>query len=334
LSKDIHALPDTRTWREIPQQVRPRAMSGEGRRRVAMGLMRATMGTLAIGLVCWGGWEVAGVLRANPDAMPGAAKSDRVRSLVLVTDGVLDRNWLARVLSIPSNATLMSLDLVQLRSRVLADRQVTSADISRNFPDTLTVRIAERSPVVRMMAQSGSEAPRMMMVSRDGVAFAGTGLDPAMVETLPWIEGVRLVRSGSSLAPIEGMKSVSELLATARLEAENLYRTWQVVSLSRLASDGEIEIRSKEGMRMTFGTKEDYLLQIARLDLLIDASTDKTRPLRAVNLALGAQVPVSYGTAAPVVSDPPVNTLNASTSNPVIAFPAFSNLHIDTHREL
>ena len=45
---------------------------------------------------------MAAVLRENPDSMPSAAKSDRVRSLVLVTDGVLDQNWLARTLATPA----------------------------------------------------------------------------------------------------------------------------------------------------------------------------------------------------------------------------------------
>lgn len=334
MSKDTLALPETRTWREIPQQVRPRAMSGEGRRRVAMNAVKASMGVVALALVGWGAWEVSGVLRANPDSMPGAVKSDKVKSLNLVTDGVLDRNWLARSLAIPSNATLMSLDLAQLRVKVLADPQVSSADISRNFPDTLSVRISERSPVVRMMAQGDSGAPKMLLVARDGVAFEGTGYDPAMVATLPWIDGVKLTRAGSSLAPIEGMKAVSELLATSRLEAENLYRTWKVISLERLASDGEIDVTTKDGLKVIFGTKEDYLLQVARLDLLVDSSTDRTRPLREVNLSLGAQVPVSYGVAAPVVDEPPVNSLKAQAANAVIAFPGLSNLHIDTHREL
>jgi cell division protein FtsQ len=332
--KDSHALPETRTWREIPQQVRPRAMSSEGRRRLVMRTMRATMGTVAIGLVSWGAWQVVGSLKENQGAMPDSAKTERVRSLVLVTDGVLDRNWLARTLSIPPSATLMGLDLGRLRSKVLGDPQVSSADIARNFPDTLTVRISERSPVVRMMAQGGTEAPRMLLVSRDGVAFSGTGFDPDMVSSLPWIEGVHLVQAGSAFAPIEGMKAVSELLATARLEAEGLYRTWQVVSVGRLAADGEIEVWSKAGMKVVFGTTEDYLRQIARLDLLVDASTDRTRPLREVNLALGAQVPVAYGTAEPFIGGPPVNTLDAAAVKPVISFPSASNLHIDTNREL
>jgi hypothetical protein len=334
MSTDIHALPETRTWREIPQQVRPRAMSPEGRRRVAAGAMRATMGALAILLVSWGAWEVVAVLRENPDVIPDAAKANRVRSLVLVTDGVLDRNWLVRTLSIPADATLMGLDLGKLRSRVLGDSQVGTASIARNFPDTLTVRISERSPVVRIMAQSGSQAPRMLLVSRDGYAFSGTGFDPAMVATLPWIEGIKLARLGSGLAPIEGMKKVSDLIASAQLEAENLYRTWQVVSLERLASDGEIEVRTKDGMKVVFGTTEDYIPQIARLDLLVDSATDPTRPLREVNLALGSQVPVSYGTANPTMGGPTDGPALADPSSHAISFPAVSNLHIDSHREL
>ncbi len=327
-------MPETRSWREIPQQVRPRAMSGEGRRRLAMGAMRATMGALVFGLVCWGAWQMAAVIREKPDAMPDSAKTDRVKSLVLVTDGVLDKNWLARTLSIPPDATLMGLDLDQLRARVLGDPQVSMAAVVRNFPDRLTVRISERSPVVRMMAQSGADAPAVLLVSRDGVAFSGTGFDPAMVATLPWLDGVKLTRAGKGYAPVAGMKAVSDLLATARLEADELYRTWQVISLERLDSDGAIEVHTSGGMKVVFGTREDYLRQIARLDLLVDASTDPTRPIREVNLALGSQVPVTFGTAAPFIGGPPVNTMGAVPTRPLISSPSLSSIHIDIKREL
>lgn len=309
-------------------------MSSEGRRRVTMSAMRGALGAIVIGAVAWGAWEMAAVLRENPDAMPDGARSDRVRSLGLVTDGVLDKNWLARTLSIPADATLMSLDLNQLRATVLADAQVSSAAIIRNFPDKLLVRISERSPVVRVMAQSGSGAPATLLVSRDGVAFSGTGFDPEMIATLPWIDGVRLARSPQGFAPISGMKAVSDLIASAKLEAEDLYRTWQVISLSRLDSDGEIDVHTRTGMRVIFGTNEDYLRQIARLDLLVDESRDPTRPLKEVNLALGAQVPVSYGTAAPVLGEPAATTAGQKSTRPAVDFPALSNIHIDIKSEL
>jgi cell division septal protein FtsQ len=341
MSKETVNLPETRSWREIPQQVRPRAMSREGRRRLAMGVLRAATGLLVLGSVSWGAWEISSELR-DPDSAPGAVKSDRIRSLVLVTDGVLDKQWLAGTLAIPGDATLMGTDLMQLRARVLADAQVKSAAVVRNFPDALVVRISERSPVARIMAQSGSDPARMMLVSRDGIAFAGTGFDPAMVATLPWLDGVALTRQGPGFAPIGGMEAVAELLASAKLEAEGLYRTWQVVSIARLATDGNIEVRTRDGMKVIFGTGEDYLRQIARLDLLIDDyASDPTRPLRQVNLSLGPQVPVSFGTADPTLDAPAVPpaqqlpaAATASAAGPLITFPAFSNLQIDAHRGL
>jgi cell division protein FtsQ len=334
MSKDTAALPETRSWRDIPQQVRPRAMSREGRRRLAVGALRATVGAVVIGAVAWAAWETAGVLGGNPAALPEAAKSNRVRSLVLVTDGVLDKDWLARTLALPPDATLMGLDLMKLRGRVLAEGQVATAAVIRNFPDTLMVRISERSPVARLMAQSGGGAPCMLLLSRDGAAFAGAGFDPAMVASLPWVDGVRLVRRGASILPIDGMPAVADLLASAKLEAENLYRTWQVVSLARLATDGEIEVHTRQGTRIVFGANEDYLRQIAKLDLVIADSTDPTRPLREINLSLGSQVPVSYGTAAPILGGSAPGPADAAPARPSITLPAFSPLHLDTHREL
>jgi cell division protein FtsQ len=326
MTKDTIVLQDTRSWRDIPQQVKPRAMSREGRRRLAMGTVRAVLGVLVVGAVCWVGLGVSSVLREGPESVLGAAKSDRVRNLALVTDGVLDRNWLARTLAIPANATLMGLDLDQLRSKVLSDPQVASASVSRNFPDTLTVRVSERSPVVRLSAPADGDRPRTLLVSRDGVAFDGTGFDPAMVASLPWIDGAPVARTGAVITPIAGMSAVSDLLASAKLEAEGLYRTWQVISIGRLASDGEIEVRTKDGLKVVFGTNENFLRQIARLDLLIDSTTDPTRPLRQVDLSLGAQVPVAYGTAAPMLSDAPSAVASEPAKPTLIAFPEISKL--------
>jgi POTRA domain, FtsQ-type len=306
-------------------------MSREGRRRVVMGAVRATTVVLVTGFVAWGAWEISAALR-NPASMPDGVRPERIRSLVLVTDGVLDKGWLARTLAIPADATLMGADLMQLRSRVLGDTQVRTAAVVREFPDTLVVRISERSPVARVMAQSGGGAPGALLVSRDGFVFAGTGFDPDMVATLPWLDGVRLVRTGSGFAPLAGMSSVADLLASAKLEAEGLYRTWQVVSVARLASDGLIEVHTRGGLRAIFGTSEDYLRQIARLDLLIDSSSDPTRPLRQVDLSLGPQVPAAYGTAAPTLGEPPAAAPAPAPAGPLITFPAFSNLQADTQR--
>jgi len=289
-------LPASRSWRDIPQPVRPRAMSQGGRRRLALTVLRALAGIAVGGLVIWMGREVVAALRPAGAATPSPIVGRPVRAPVLITDGVLTNAWLARTLALPRGATLMSLDLFRLRARLLEDPQVGAATVERHPPDGLTVRISERSPVARVMAQVGREEPRAWLVARDGVVFSGTGFDAAMIATLPWLDGIKLARRGAGFAPIANMVPAADLIAMAKLEADGLYRSWQVVSLGRVAADGLIEVRTREGMKVIFSTAGDYLRQLARLDLVLDtAAHDPTRSVHEVNLALGSQVPVRFG---------------------------------------
>ena len=255
-------------------------MSGEGRRRVAMGAMRATMGAVAAVLVGWGGWEVAGVLRANPDAMPGAAKSDKVRSLVLA-----DRRRARPELARQDPCDPAQRDAHEPRpwpsseSEVLANPQGELGGHLPEFP---------RHP-------HGEDRRAHARRQDDGAGRRRGAENAAGVEGRRCLRGLRLrpgngrdasldrgcqarARSGSSLGPIEGMRSrLGRLLADLRRGsgADNPSTGPQRRSCRSVApaADGEIEVTSKDGMKMIFGTKEDYLLQVARLDLLVDSSS-------------------------------------------------------------
>ncbi len=194
--------------------------------------------------VVWGGLEVAADVFGKSAKSSEAMQASTVKDLALVTDGVLDQAWMTRALALPKNTSLMALDLYQLRARVLVSGQVRTATLTRSFPSTLAVSISERTPVARLSAQDRDEAPRTLFAARDGVVYEGVGYDAAMVKTLPWLAGMKLTRAGGTFQPIAGMEPVAELLAKAKLEAEHLYNTWKVVSLARLESDGEIEVRN------------------------------------------------------------------------------------------
>ena len=320
MNHNFDHIPQSRSWKEIPQHVKSRAMSREGRRRLALATTRIAGIVLATGFVAWGGWEVAAAFRENPKTMPAAARAVPVKHFSLKTDGVLDATWLIRALALPKDAALMELDLQQLRSRLLADGQVSAASLTRSFPDTLAVRLAERTPVVRLRAQRGG-IERTLLVARDGVVFEGAGFDAAVLETLPWLDGVRLSRQGGRIQPIAGMEPLAELLARAKLETERLYTTWQVVSLARLESDSEIEVRTKTGTTVVFGAKGDFFPQLAKLDYQWDALANSTVPVAKIDLSLGREVPVTF---APQLT----GGVPAATNS------GFLNLQPKTKREL
>ncbi|QYM78078.1 FtsQ-type POTRA domain-containing protein [Horticoccus luteus] len=294
MSSPSNNSPATRHWRDIPQQVKPRAMSKGGRRRLFWSSLRTMVGVVALGLIGWATWAAVHSWQNSSGRVSHAVPATPISEIVLVTDGVLERTWLVDTLALPRGATLMELDLMRLRERLLASGQVRTAVLTRNFPSTLVATLSERAPVVRVNAQApGDAAPKTLLVARDGVVFSGAGFDPAMIATLPWLDGVRLVRSGSGFASIDGMGAVAELLSKAKFEAEHLYRKWRVVSLERYASDGELVVTADDGLKMRFSVNDDYFRQLARLDLVLDYTNNPARPQAAIDLALGGQVPVT-----------------------------------------
>jgi cell division protein FtsQ len=262
---------------------------------MTLGVFKTVLAVAAVGALGWGAYETAAVLGGHSQRVTRGVSTAVVKDVVFATDGVLDRRWIVETLALPKDAALMDLDLFQLRARLVASGQVLSADLTRNFPSTLAVHVTERSPVARVMAQVGTEPPKPYLVARDGVVYAGLGYEPAMLDSLPWLDGVKLTRRGDRFEPIARMATVADLLGKAKLEAEHLYRTWQVVSLARLESDGEIMVKSAPVETIRFSVTEDYFRQLARLDALLDKVRERTdAPLREVNLAIGAQVPAAF----------------------------------------
>lgn len=281
-----------RSWRTIRQEVSTPAMSRRGRRRQLWAWTKVTVLGLSAVLAVWGGVSLYNSWSTNRAALANAMHSDPVKDTVVITDGVLDKRWAAGALALPKGASLMALDLPALRDKLLAFGQIRVAVLTRSFPDTLVLTLQERTPVARIQASDGL-LTRQLLVAKDGTVYAGLNYDKPLLDSLPWLDGVRLVKSGNDFAPISGMAEVSELLTTAQLQAPHLYRGWQVVSLARLAEADEIIVKARDVPKIVFSRKRDFYKQVAQLDYVIDASHVLPEPnLQMVNLTLEGQVPV------------------------------------------
>lgn len=344
MSRNQDNLPDTRSWRDIPQQLKPRAMSRGGRRRVMQRSLKTTITAVTVVLLLGLVWAVAAALQEHPGGPSRTVSSTPVKEIAVATDGVLDQAWITRTLALPRAASLMELDLEQLRVRLLASGQVRSATVTRHFPSTLSVSLTERTPVVRVMAQLADGATRELLVARDGTVYEGAGYDQEMVNSLVWLDGVKLVRTRDRFLPVTGMEPAAELLAKARNEAPHLYATWKVISLARLESDGELLVSSTLAEKITFNAAVDYFRQLALLDVLIDTG----QPLKEINLAIGRasdmdrnadgsyQVPVTLATPPDPAATPPAPaaTAPAPTTEPKPFFIPFNHPQKKNPREL
>jgi len=295
-----------RSWREIRQEVKPRAMSGRGlRRRVGAGVKLAAL-CGAAGAFAWGAYELAHAWNTDRPGLTAAAHSSRVAKLVVSTDGVLTRDWVESQLAVPRQATLMSLDLAALRDKLLTHGQVKVASVSRRFPDKLVVGLEERRPVARVQAQDSAGTTRVLLVAADGVVFPGINHEKTLIAGLPWLAGFYLKRAGANFTPIAGMDTAARLLTAAQIETPWLYDDWVVVSLERLAGHGELTVTTAQKQEFIFAASEDFPLQLARLDYVLDRATGTglAAPTN-VNLALGEHVPARFDEASPALTATP-----------------------------
>jgi cell division protein FtsQ len=303
-------------------------MSSGGRWRVVMAGLRTVALLTLIGGLAWGAWTVVSALRRDPRKIPAAAKAVPMKAPELKsTDGVLDHAWLARTLEIPMGTSLMELDLGKLRWRILADRQVLTATLTRLFPDRLIVHVTERMPIARVRVDLGI-VQRDLLVARDGVLFFGTGFEPGMLKTLPWLDGIAIAREGAGFQPIANMGLVARLLAEAQFSAPHLYHYWQTVSLARLESDRELEVTMKNGTKARFTGKGSFFVQLAYFDEIVDRLSRIPGARAQVDLTLGREVPVTIE----AVASTDLKTPHPADSSP--SFPLLSSSQSKRKREL
>jgi hypothetical protein len=300
MSQSTLNSPPTRSWRDIPQPVRRVAMGPEGKKRMFMAIGNIVGLVLVLGAAGWGVFAIIRLWETDRTRLTAPTKGVPIRHYLVRTDGVLDKAWVQRTLELPKTASLMELDLADLKRRLEESGQVSKAVIERRFPDILGITLQERTPVARVMALIGDAAPVSFMVSRDGTVYSGFGYEPAMAGGLPYIDGVKLIRDGAAFSRIEGMEAVADLLGTAQVSAPELYRTFRIVSLARFALDRTLAVKSTEVDVITFGASQDsFYRQLARLDYIIEETRRQNAAgrLKSVNLAIGdKQVPVAFDT--------------------------------------
>lgn len=226
---------------------------------------------------------------SNPLDVNLAGPCGKLGKLEFQTNGSLDHDWLEQTLDIPSDTSLMELNLLELKNSLLKIGQVADAQVQRRHPDILRIKVTEHLPILKIYIADPEMGKKCLLVSEQGVVFNGVGHPAGVVSELPILFGGRLLKGEDGFLPLEVVRKIKPLMDTTREHYPHLLRDWNRIRFDVAQGgkdlEGLIRIRSKQAREVIFSTEMDYLTQLNRLEYVLNYSDrEGWTPLALVDL--------------------------------------------------
>ncbi len=187
-------------------------------RNIALRFVLMVLFTASVLGVAWLAWDYSGAGNEHP-LKPVTVKFE--------ADGQLNREWLDSKIDFR-----VSQPLSRIKAALEAEPQVREVTVTRAADESLFIRIAERSPVARLLVRLPDGSTEARLVATDGVIFRGVNVGPMLFANLPLLNGAKPKLGGSpERLRIEGFEPVAGFLTRARERHASLYREWLSVSL-------------------------------------------------------------------------------------------------------
>ena len=271
-----------------------------------------------------------------------------VKELRVETDGTLTRSQILELAKVTDGANLFAVNLSQVRGRLMDRARIAEAEVRRQLPDTLIIRVKERIPVAWVapvadlgataLPAAGAEsvpAPAMQPASDESAAPAvaanpnASPHPPRSNAILTDADGLLLetdsLTAGYVSLPLIRIPGPSKLEPGTRLEDEALRDSLELLGYLReeiLSSPFQVEmidgtvgyclvVENRLGSQITFSRK-NMRDQVKHLNRLLAYSDSQGRQLASANLMAHRNLPITF---FPDGYQPPVSPTPVSLSD-------------------
>jgi cell division protein FtsQ len=187
---------------------------------------------------------------------------------------------------------LWSLNLRQITFDLEKLPYVSSAKVERHFPDTVSILIHERVPVVKIVGLNIDLGTReTFYLDRDGVV-----LKPRDDDTVPLLpEVIGLTDAEDELEPGKVLDQTSLTRALQIMDAIEHSRLNTMIGIKTIDLSNPLSITMTTRQEMTITFRLDYIdQQLQRLQQIVDYPDFQQRQIRTVDLTPDNNVPVTF----------------------------------------
>jgi cell division protein FtsQ len=202
-----------------------------------------------------------------------------VRSLRVTAEGRLGADQVAKLSGVSSRDNLIFLNTSLVRDRLLTSPWIGSASVNKDYPGTLVISVAERSPVAAV--GSGRD---YVLVSSDGTAL----VPASSAGRYPTISGVA--------APAVGKKIASGVAAAEVAASMSLQTRAQVAAIQENA-DGTVTATLRTGGSIDYGLPTFLSQKSAALAALLVRAAAQHLPLWQADLSAPQAPSARFGYA-------------------------------------
>jgi cell division septal protein FtsQ len=187
---------------------------------------------------------------------------------------------------------LWSLNLGQIKFDLEKLPYVSSAKVERHFPDTISIHIQERVPVVKIVGLNIDLGTRETFY----LDRAGVVLKPREDDDVPLLpEVIGLSDAEDELEPGKTLDQTSLMRALQIMEAIEHSRLNTMIGIQTIDLSNPLSITMTTRQNMTITFRLDYVdQQLQRLLQIVDYPDFQNRQIRTVDLTPDNNVPVTF----------------------------------------
>ncbi len=226
-----------------------------------------------------------------------------LKRIPVIRDGVLTDEEIRRIAGVAPGRNVLTIDLFQVRQRLLHHPRLAEARVQLDFPDQLTLEIRERIPIARVVLPAVGGVEAFYLLDEEGHVILPfqPGRAPADVieseASLPLLTRVPVEAFNvGSAVDDERVRAALRLLTW--FESSDLAGQTEVISLD-VGQPGSLQALTSQGAQITFGL-EDFDRQLRDWRTVQERANALNKVIGYLDLSVRQNAPLKWqGSNAP-----------------------------------